>query len=279
MRLALFTLLAALASAQSAPPPSFEIASIRQNKRYEWIRRPWNTNLQCAAGPHGCVSGNRLTEDAASLMDLIGDAYGVQRYQISGLPGWGDSAHNVYDIDARVAENRTLTKIEARAMLQTLLADRFHLQLHREPKNLPVYALVVATNGAKKTGSKLIPSEDGCKILGAGGDALVKDSLAFHRWITVTSVLSGFVDLPVVDGTGFDAPYYCTSKGEYPFEMLRDLPSSGGARGDFQPAPADDSTGPSVFTLIQDKWGLKLEPRKELLDILVIDHVDRPTEN
>ncbi len=274
-RLTLLTPLAVtLAVAQSASPPAFEVASIRQNNRYEWIRRPWNTNLRCAAGPHCGVSGSRFTEEAASLVDLIGDAYAVQRYQISSLPDWADSGHDVYDIDARVAGNRTPTVAEARAMLQTLLADRFHLQLHREPKDLPVYALVVPKNG-----SKLTPSEDGCKILGRGGDALVKDAQAYHYWAGVTQVLSGFTDRPVIDKTGFEALYYCTTKGEYPFEMLRDLPSGGGARGDLQPAPADDATGPSIFTLIQDKWGLKLESQKQPLDMLVIDHVERPTEN
>jgi uncharacterized protein (TIGR03435 family) len=265
---------AGLASAQSAP--AFEVASVRQNKRYEWIRRPWNTNLQCAAGPRGGVCGNRFTEETASLMDLSGDAYGVRRFHIFGLPDWGDSGHDVYDIDARIAGGRTPALEEARVMLQTLLADRFHLKLHRETKDLPIYALVVPKNG-----SKLTPSKDGCKILGVGGDALVKDALAVQKWAGVEQALSRFADRPIIDKTGFDATYYCTSDGQYPFEMLRDLPTGGGARGDFQPASTspDDSTGPSIFTLVRDKWGLKLEPQKAPLDVLVIDHVERPTDN
>jgi uncharacterized protein (TIGR03435 family) len=125
------SLLIGQATAQTVSSPAFDVASIKQDKRYAWIRRPWNSNLQCPTGPHCGVSGNRFTEEAASLMDLIGDAYGVRPYQISGLPSWGDSGHYVYDIDARVAEGRTPTLAEARSMLQTLLTDRFNLKLHR----------------------------------------------------------------------------------------------------------------------------------------------------
>ncbi len=268
MKLALLTMLSALACAQSVTASSFEVASIRQNTRYSWIRRPWNTSLPCAAGPHGAVCGNRFTEEVASLLDLIGDAYSVRPYQISRLPDWGDSAHDVYDIDARVTGGRTPTVGKARAMLQTLLADRFHLKLHHETKDLPVFALVPAKNGPK-----LKPAQEGC-------NAHSDDALAFQKWAGVTQMLSHFADRPVIDKTGFDAPYYCALDGQDPFTVFLELASAGDARGDRpQAAAPDDSNGPSVFTLLEEKWGLKLESQKAPLDVLVIDHVERPGDN
>src|SRR5690348_14096587 len=91
-------LLAGLAPAQTEPAPAFEVASVKVHEMQRgFARRPWSANIECP--PFHCgISGDRFTEEMASLADLIMDAYQVRRYQMSGLPGWGDSGQDVYDL-------------------------------------------------------------------------------------------------------------------------------------------------------------------------------------
>ena len=98
------------------------------------------------------------------------DAYQVRRFQLVGLPDWGDSGKDVYDVAARFPEGRAPSLEIARRMLQTLLAERFQLKLHRETRELPVYALV-----AGKGGPKLKPAAAG---QACDGDALADDPAA-----------------------------------------------------------------------------------------------------
>ncbi len=283
--------------AQTDAPLAFEVASVRQNSRYSWIRRPW-MSLTAAADcgrAFACISGSRFTEKTASLADLIMDAYDVKRYRIEGLPGWGDSGHDVYDIAAKSPGDAAPTIDQIRRMLQSLLADRFRLKLHYATKELPVYALVIAKNGPKLTASP-----DGCDIpgfagqghagakAGGGSDALsatARDAFGFQSWLGIPEALAGFADRPVIDKTGFEASYYCTADGRDPLRVLAaELPFGSGRRGDPQPnedvSNVDaDLTTKSVYTVVEEKWGLKLEPRKAPLDVLIIDRVERPSEN
>ena len=81
-----------------------------------FIRRPWSASIQCP--PFNCgISGTRFSDEVASLADLIMDAYAIRRYQISGLPTWGDSGRDVYDVAARVEGDRTPTLAQIRRML------------------------------------------------------------------------------------------------------------------------------------------------------------------
>src|SRR5947207_15483107 len=94
--------------AQSEAPLAFEVASVKVHEMRGFIRRPWSAKIECP--PLHCgISGNRFTEDVASLGDLIMDAYKVRRYQVSGLPDWGDSGQDVYDIAAKVAGDQPPT--------------------------------------------------------------------------------------------------------------------------------------------------------------------------
>ncbi len=175
-KLILIAIVGGVMSAQS-----FEVASIKQNTRYSWVRRPWSPNVDCAPIGHCGVSGNRFTEEFASLDDLIMDAFGVKRYQIVNLPSWGDTGKDVYDVEARAAEGQTLSLAEARRMLQTLLAERFQLKVHHEMRELPVYALVKG-----KGAPKLKPTDKQCAfppVAGARAPKLrrmVEGSLRFR---------------------------------------------------------------------------------------------------
>jgi uncharacterized protein (TIGR03435 family) len=284
-----------VAIAQSEAPLAFEVASVKQHLIPNGnIRRPSSSNLRCP--PFNCgISGNRFTEEVASLSDLMMDAYNVKRYQISGLPNWGDSGRDVYDIAAKVEGDKTPTQEQVRRMLQTLLADRFQLRVHREQKELPIFALVVAKNGPKLT---RLPQEGdkppapcpnpsprpemrdgpggdkggdggrggGGRKGGGGGRQPSGDQFAFLRsWERTEEMLTAFSGRPVVDKTGFSG-FYCTLDGQDPVMAIIS-----------QISPQDDGT--SILPLVQEKWGLKLEPQKAMVEILVIDRVERPSAN
>lgn len=243
--------------------PAFEVASIKPHPIKEgFVRRAQSSTLQCP--PFHCgISGNRFSEEMASLTDLIMDAYSVRRYQIGNLPEWGDSGHDVYDIVATAEGVPTMA--QARAMLQTLLADRFQLKLHRQTKELPVFALVVAKNGPK-----LKPCADGSEP---------DEVSTFHRsWERIGELLSMNAGRPVIDKTGLDG-IYCTSDGQDPAmvvmtEIGNASRKAGGGEG--RTASPDES---SLFSAVERKLGLKLEAQKAPVEILVIDHVERAAGN
>jgi uncharacterized protein (TIGR03435 family) len=261
--------------AQSEPPLAFEVASVKLHEMPQgFIRRPWSAKIECP--PWHCgIAGTRFTEDVASLADLIMDAYRVHRFQIKGLPDWGDSGHDVYDIAATVAGEQPPTLDQARRMLQTLLTDRFQLKLHHETKELPAYALTVVKGGPKLTPSPKGPCDN------QPGRAAEDPNLPFlTSWERVPEMLSMFADRPVFDKTGLEG-HYCTADGQEPLFAL-DMRGLAGGRGRgavTSPAAADSDSGVSIFSEVQRKWGMKLEAQKGPVDVLVIDHVARPSAN
>src|ERR1700691_1602232 len=140
-----------LVFAQSESPVSFEVASVKQYVMPApgTTPRPWSASIQRPPPLRCGISGDALNKEPASLTDLIMDAYRVKRFQISNLPNWGDTGHDVYNIAAKFPADAKPTLDQARRMLQTLLADRFQLRLHHETKDLPVYALAEARGGSK----------------------------------------------------------------------------------------------------------------------------------
>jgi len=244
--------------------------------------------------------GGRFVAQNVTVKFLLEEAYGVKDSQLSGTPGWLDSEH--YDIeakaeDAAVERERTLAPEQRHEqvmlMLQSMLADRFKLALHHETKALPVYALVVAKSGAKLHETPAAPADSAPpeplgkpgsgpaprgSIMMKGRGNLEVNGIALSLF---ADALSRQLGLLVVDQTGL--------KGEYDF-TLKWTPDDGqgqmfrgaGDPGTGQPAasaPTSDSSGPSIFTALQEQLGLKLESQKAPVDTLVIDHVERPSEN
>ena len=179
-----------------------------------------------------------------SLHALIKQAYGVEDTQISGGPNW--LTHDMFEINAKPSAPASAD--ELRLMLQTLLSERFKLTLHRETRQLPVYSLVLT-----KSGSKLQPADGDVRGV-SSGPALLRgtmDTAAIARNLTST------LGRTVIDNTGL--------KGSYKFAMTW--------------AADDQSAGPSLFTVIQEQLGLKLESTKGPVEVLVIDHAEPPSEN
>jgi uncharacterized protein (TIGR03435 family) len=231
---------AVMAAAQTAQKPTFEVASVKP-------RRPstdsWS--VRCA-GEGDQTPAGRCEARNAPLRRIIGYAYGLElyngnQYLLQG-PGWISSER--YDIDAK-AEQSSTRRDELLLMLQALLADRFKLKISAQERDLPGYALVVAQGGPKlrPLGSKICRPFD----------------VAFCSTNTklIARELSSRLQAPVVDKTNISGEYNWT----IPLEDL------------------DGDHAASIFTLAEERWGLKLESVKVKQRIFGIDHVERPTEN
>ncbi|HEY1759079.1 MAG TPA: TIGR03435 family protein [Bryobacteraceae bacterium] len=243
-----FVMAGAVALGQSASP-AFEVASIKPHE------------FGGAGGGGGrlgiSISGSLVTCSIMTLSRLIIEAYGVKAYQVSGGPTWASDSSTVFDIEARA--DGTPTREQADAMLQTLLADRFHVKLHREMKDLPVYDLVIAKNGPKLKES----AADATSMSSRQGSPTGPRKLTFSK-ATITVLANGLAadaGRPVIDKTGLT--------GSYNFSL------------EYTPdgTPADVATGPSIFTALEDQLGLKLVSSKAPTEILVIDHAEKPTQN
>jgi uncharacterized protein (TIGR03435 family) len=291
----------ATGSAQSAPmsavptSASFEVATIKPNRSGDWrVMMGFRPGMFRATGMW--------------VRQLIALAYNLRDFQVTGGPSWIDSER--YDIQAKepdsvASEMHKLSQDQrkelSRSMLQSLLADRFKLKLRHERKELPAYALVVAKGGPKlraaepDTDFKGIKGPEGRVQRGKSvfgmGDLTIRD----EPLSMLARMLSQQLGRPVLDRTGLEGKYDCTLKwtpgeGE---EMLGMGPGGGGpepgkgmvGRGpedggpQLASPPPPDMSGPSIFTAIQEQLGLKLEPTKAPAEILVVEHVERPTEN
>jgi uncharacterized protein (TIGR03435 family) len=200
-------------------------------------------------------SGNSLTMRNVDLSDCITWAYQVEHYQMSGQDALSG---NRYDILAKAAGAAPVSQL--RLMLQQLLADRFKLSLRRDIKSLPIYALTVA-----KGGPKLPPVRndgDGYhaveRLPRIQNDSFVFQDTSMPEFAAKLTILRG-IDRPVVDKTGITGFFDIALKSA-PSAMLQE-------------------NGPSLFTLIQEQLGLKLVPEKAPMEVLVIDHVEKPSEN
>jgi len=214
-----------------------------------------------------------------TIRDLLNVAYGVMPYQISGGPGWVESEK--YDVEAKMSETimKKLSQMQPndrwhaqQLMLQELLADRLRLIVHRETKEFPVYSLVVAKNGPKLQASKPADSSanggNGHKggkepgMLAGIEDGMNKASFSNQPVSYLVPWLSLQLRSPVVDKTGLTGTYDFTLK----FGPIT------------QPA-ASDSNVPTLLDAIQDQLGLKLVFGKGPLEVIVIDHIERPSRN
>jgi uncharacterized protein (TIGR03435 family) len=272
--------------------PTFDVASVKPSQPQTGP----GMRVMMRGGP-GTPDPGQLTYTNVSLQNILQNAYDVKSYQISG-PGWLGSER--YDIAAKIPQGAT--KEQFRKMLQNLLAERFKLTLHRETKELPIYALVVGKNGSKlKETPKDTPAAGGAPPPGGGRMKLDKDGrpqmppmgkgsmrMMFHngnqelsavgmKLSGLADMLSGQLGRPVVDQTGLT--------GEYDF-TLECSPENMVNMGPMPPPPPGaapvmvESSAPPLPQAIQEQLGLKLEAKKGPVELLVIDHAEKvPTEN
>jgi uncharacterized protein (TIGR03435 family) len=194
-----------------------------------------------------------------SLADAIEWAYDIHAYQLFGGPAW--LRREYYEIEMKAAA--PATKREMRESLQTVLAERFKLELHREPREMSVYALTIGTSVAKLPTSKGSCGEDGC-IDVAPGVLMARNA----NMTSIAATLSNMVDRPVIDQTGLDGRYEFRVKFDPTFQK----------RFDGQTTSNTATDDPSIFAALED-LGLKLEPRRTAVEIVVVDEAERPKAN
>jgi|KBSMisStaDraftv2_1062788.scaffolds.fasta_scaffold13784_2 uncharacterized protein (TIGR03435 family) len=230
-------------------PLAFEVASIKRNVTL------------AEGGSIGMQPGGRFRAVNADLRSIISVMYrtssGARLFpsQIIGLPDW--AAAEKYDITAKVGEALAGRPVQEQfrnmaPMVQSLLADRFELTLHRETREMPIYALVVLRpNVIRPTTTDCRATPDKCDIQSTAGH-FAAVALNMNDML---SVLSNAVERVVVNRTGL--------QGSYDIDI------------DWAAEPGSDK--PSIFTAVQEQLGLKLESTRGAVDVVVIDHVERPT--
>ena len=247
----MFRLMLALSTGLLAAVPSgtFEVASVRPSAAQ---------GGEGGAGSTFRTSQLGLSIHRASLRDCVEWAYGLKQFQVEG-PGWID--FDRFEVTAKAPAPSTTA--ELRAMLQALLADRFRLAVHRESKQQVVNVLVMGRNRSKLRQSHSDGSPGMLKLPGGGLRlAFQKTTLPeLARFLTTLAAM----DRPVVDGTGL--------AGAYDFEV--DLHEVSGPWA----SDADRLAAPSIATVLQEQLGLKLESRKEAIEVLIIDRAEKPTPN
>jgi uncharacterized protein (TIGR03435 family) len=190
--------------------------------------------------------GGRFRGINATLKSLIRYAYDVDDEQIIGASGWMESAG--YDIAAKASDPNAA---DLRPMVRTLLADRFHLQFHNATRELPIYILSVS-----KAGAKLIAvGKAGIGVGGGKGRLNGKGA----DMATLARVLRARLGRVVYDRTGIG--------GFFDFQV------------NFAPDDSVNADTPSIFTALQEQLGLKLETQKGAVDVIIVDHADKPSDN
>jgi uncharacterized protein (TIGR03435 family) len=206
-----------------------------------------------------------------NLNDLIAFAYGLHSKQITGAPAWFGT--DLYDVDGvpDVAGRPNLKQMGI--MVQKLLADRCQLKFHHETQELSVYAISVASGGPKMTKTALGPNDQQAFFFRGLGDLTVRNMSMtdFASWMQ-----SGVMDKPVVDQTGL--------KDKYDFDLKWTPDDSQFAqfRGSVNmtpPTTTDPNAPPSLYTATQEQLGLKFQATKAPDDVIVIDHVEKPSAN
>ncbi len=295
--LPLSVILSCAAAGQATDHPAeFEVASIKPAAPQDMHQM----RIMMLGGP-GSEDPGQITYVNVPLRNIVMNAYGVKNFQISG-PGWLDSEH--FDVLAKVPKGAT--KEDLKVMLQNLLAERFHLKLHREKKEMSIYALVVARNGPKlKESPEDAPAaaeapappppsggRRGGMMVGRGGMMMMINNGRLRlvgngqSVSAMTDMLSNQVGRPVVDQTELTGKYdftleFAPEEGQMMRGPMGGMPPPPKGAG---PGPGDnppDSPAPAnLFTALQEQLGLKLEPKKGPVDFLVIDHLEKtPSEN
>jgi uncharacterized protein (TIGR03435 family) len=238
--------------------PSFEVATIKPS--------PPNR----LAGKNFGFRGGHFMTINTNMNDLIARAYGLHAKQIIGGPDWFGT--DLYDIEAEPDSEGIPNDKQIKIMLQKLLADRFKLTFHHDKRELTVYVIRVASGGPKMTTSGP-DSGTGFHLRGLGDLLATSMTTTGFAWRMQASV----VDKPVVDQTGLP--------GRYDFELKWTPDESqyaqfrGIAPMVLPPPTNDPNAPPSLYIAMQEQLGLKMGTAKLINDVIIIDHVEKPSEN
>jgi uncharacterized protein (TIGR03435 family) len=220
---------------------SFDVVSVKPNNSGSG-RSTENTNP------------GRVIAENISARSLITQAFGVRQLQILGGPGWVTTDN--FDISATTGTTKDLNDRELRPYFESLLTQRFGFKYHRETKDAPIYSLVAGKGGARLTPHE---GEVNTSVNISSGSGKVSVNACCISMADFANLLSGRSDRIVVDNTGIS--------GSYDVKL------------EWAPDPAPESTIPSLFAALQEELGLRLEPARGPVEMIVIDSIEKPTEN
>ncbi|HUA61293.1 MAG TPA: TIGR03435 family protein [Verrucomicrobiae bacterium] len=243
--------LALLLPAFGIGQPSFEVASVKVHEGPSRGR------------PGVFTSGTRLEANARTVTTLIMYAYSVRLDQVAQSRALDPFGGTFYDIDARAPGEKPPDAGDFRRMMQSLLAERFQLKMHREMREMPVYEMVVGRNGPKF--QEAAPEADATPHYSASG----------RNWETTVQKMTmpelatliennGFVGRHVIDKTGL--------AGNYSIKLTYtpDIPPNHGT---------DNPGDIPIFNALVEQLGLRLEPAKATIETIVVDHLEKPSAN
>lgn len=218
---------------------TFDVVSIKPNK-------------SGAPGSETDTSPGRVSVINATTLSLLLRAFGVSNPQIVGAPDW--VATERYDVVATVPEGRVLNDRERQPFFEQMLAERWQLRYHRETRNLRVYSLVT-------DGSKLVPhtgpGEYGMKVERVGPRVILRSTRGNTQ--RLVEILGGFTGSVVSNDSALGGEY------DFTLEWVQDA--------------AVNDAGPTLFTALREQLGLRLVSAEKPAPVIVIDHIDRPSEN
>ncbi|HEY2381747.1 MAG TPA: TIGR03435 family protein [Terriglobia bacterium] len=255
-----------IASQTAGEKPVFEVASVKAN----------------TTGRDGRVAPIRVERDrfittSASITSILqfayrrSDASTLRNSDIIGAPAWADD--DGFDIQAKVGGNgAAISQDQVRLMVQSLLTDRFQLRVHFETRELPLYNLVVAKDGPKMKSSadEVIGKQQLLGMPSPSGGMTLKLTNTHESLPNLANLLQSYARRPIVDKTNLDGFFDITL--QWAFETLSATSTAG-------PPSAEEPSGPSLFTALEEQLGLKLESAKGPVQVLVVDSVQKPTEN
>jgi uncharacterized protein (TIGR03435 family) len=251
--------------ASSSAPDRFEVVSIRRNRTTD----PARARVE---------PGGRFTAINVPLAQIIRQAYGVRPFQVLNAPGW--TAEERFDIVAKAPESVSFGTDNVALFLRGLLRDRFAFSARTETHDMPIFALVTSRRdrqpgpqlersdtdctepeAARPTGSAPT-DEPPCALIGTwtGGNNR-RYQMRGYQMASFAAMLGGAVDRLVIDRTGL--------AGTWNIEVEFSAAST-------SPGPDDQ---PSIFTALQEQLGLGLEPARGPVDMVVIERIERPTED
>jgi uncharacterized protein (TIGR03435 family) len=235
--------------------PGFDVATIKR------------TEPNISSGTFFTIRGSHVIAVNTNGNDLVSLAYGLHSKQIVNGPPWLLTAR--FDIEGVPDVEGRPNHDQVKLMIQKLLATRFKLVLHHEQRELAVYAIIIGKNGPKLTKTDRKPSDN-------TNFSYTNRVVLTVRNATMADFADGmqasFMDRPVVNQTGL------TDRYDFLLKWTPDGSQSG--LGEKMPPPADDANAPpGLYTAIQEQLGLKLVSTKAPVDVLVIDHIEMPSEN
>ena len=224
---------------QAQSPNTFDVVSIKPNR-------------SGAPGSETDTTPGRVSVINATPLSLILRAFGVSRFQIVGAPDWALTER--YDLVATVPDGRVLNDRDRQTFFEKMLAERWQLRYHRETRNLRVYSLV-------NDGSKMVqhtgPGEYGMKVELAGPRVILRSTRG--NMGRLVEILGGYVGNVVTNDTSLGGEY------DFTLEWVQDAGS--------------DAPGPSLSTAVREQLGLRLVTAEKPAPVVVIDRIERPSEN